>query len=390
MYSILLAITYIAFISLGLPDSLLGAAWPTMAPELSVPQSFAGIISMTISVFTILSTLLSDRLTRKFGTGAVTVASVLLTAIALVGFSLSRSFYLLLILAVPYGFGAGAVDAALNNYAAIHFKARHMSWLHCFWGLGATVGPYIMSYAISVGRGWQTGYGTVGIIQLLLAAGIFASLPLWKRSDRKEEVGIREARTGPRELLSMKGALPLVVAFFSYCALETTAGLWASSYLVEVRGTDTVSAASYASLFYLGITAGRFILGFAADKIGDKTMIRIGVLGIFAGIFMIALPSAGVTAALIGLVILGIGSAPIYPSIIHSTPSLFGKERSHALVGIQMASAYTGSTLMSPAFGFLASFIGTRVYPLYLFLFAVILLVLTERVNRIFSRGCCE
>ncbi len=384
MYSLLLAIIYVAFISLGLPDSLLGSAWPVMFGELSVPVSFAGIISMIISAGTIFSSLFSDKLTRRLGAGFVTAVSVALTGGALLGFALSKSFTVLCLLAIPYGLGAGAIDAALNNYVALHYTSRHMSWLHCFWGLGASVSPYIMGYAIGAGHGWRTGYGIVSVIQLILTAFLFISLPLWKKRTAVDPTDENyEAPLTLRQAVGIKGVKSILFAFFAYCAFESTAGLWASTYLVEFKGVDAKTAATFASLFYIGITLGRFLSGFIADSFGDKSLIRIG-LGIMAvGVALIILPISAPSLALAGLIIAGFGCAPIYPSVIHSTPSHFGKQNSHAIVGIQMASAYTGTTLMPPLFGLIAEHISIALYPVYLAVFIVVVLIMTERVNRV-------
>ena len=388
MFSLLLAIIYIAFIGLGLPDSLLGSAWPLMVGELEVPLSHAGIITMIICAGTIVSSLLSDKLTRKLGAGLVTAVSVSLTAGALLGFSLSNSFWVLCILAIPYGLGAGAVDAALNNYVALHYASRHMSWLHCFWGVGATVGPYIMGWAIGASHGWRSGYGIVSAIQIVIAVALFISLPLWRKKKEKsvEEEGY-EAPIGLGDVLKIKGVKAILLAFLGYCAFESTAGLWASSYLVEYRNVDAETAAFFASMFYLGITVGRFLSGFVADRFGDKNMIRIGVGLMCCGVVLVALPIPSVAVALAGLVILGIGAAPVYPSVIHSTPTHFGKENSHAVVGIQMASAYCGSTFMPPLFGLIAQHINIAFYPYFLAIFVLLLLVMTERVNKICPAG---
>lgn len=383
MFTLLLSIIYIAFISLGLPDSLLGSAWPLMHGELGVSISYAGIISMIISGGTIVSSLLSYKLTKKLGTGFVTAISVLLTATALFGFSVSNSFVLLCILAVPYGLGAGAVDAALNNYVALHYASKHMSWLHCFWGVGASVGPYIMGYAIAAGQGWRSGYGIVSVIQLVLTVVLFISLPLWKKKNAlNAENEDTEAVVGLKDAIKIKGVKPILLAFFGYCAFETTAGLWASTFLAEHKGVDSHTAATFASLFYLGITFGRFVCGFIADRLGDKAMIRYGIAVMLFGVILIAIPINSSITALIGLITAGIGCAPVYPSIIHSTPANFGKENSHAIVGIQMASAYLGSTLMPPVFGLIADNITPALYPFYLAFFAVLMIVMSEAVNK--------
>lgn len=383
MYSVLLVIIYIAFISLGLPDSLLGSAWPVMSEDFSASLSSAGIISMIISAGTIVSSLFSDKLTRKLGAGLVTAISAFLTAGALLGFSLSNSFVMLCIIAVPYGLGAGAVDAALNNYVALHYASRHMSWLHCFWGIGATIGPYIMGWAIGTSHGWRMGYGAVSAIQIILVLVLFLTLPLWKCNKSNDvESEEYEAPIGLRGALKIRGVKAILMAFFCYCSFESISGLWASSYLVEYKGVAPETAAFFASMFFIGITAGRFISGFICNRIGDKNMIRIGVAIIGLGIVLIALPVENVIFALTGLVVIGIGAAPVYPSIIHSTPDHFGKENSHAIVGIQMASAYCGSTLMPPLFGLVAQYINIALFPLFMAVFVFLLFAMTERVNK--------
>ncbi|MDR2043609.1 MAG: MFS transporter [Clostridium sp.] len=380
MFSMLLAIIYLAFISLGLPDSLLGSAWPVMRGELGVPVSYAGTVSMIIAGGTILSSLMSDRLTRKLGPGPVTAASTALTAVALLGFSMAGSFAPLCLFAVPYGLGAGAIDAALNNYVALHYRSRHMNWLHCFWGVGAAVSPYIMSACLTGDFGWRGGYRTVAGIQLVLAAALFASLPLWNKRTGTEKTAAHRAG----KVWKIKGAKYILIAFFGYCALETTAGLWATSYLVAERGIAAETAAGYASLFYLGITGGRFVCGFVSDRIGDRNMIRLGLAVIAAGTASLWLPWSG--AALPGLVVAGLGCAPIYPSIIHSTPANFGAENSQSIVGVQMASAYTGSTFVPPLFGIIANHISLAPYPAFLFFFAVLMFLMTEALNRLQTR----
>lgn len=382
MYSLLLCIIYISFISLGLPDSLLGAGWPVMQPALGVPMSYAGIISMIIAGGTIVSSLLSDRLTRKLGAGLVTAGSVFLTAAALWGFSFSDSFVLLCLWAVPYGLGAGAVDAALNNYAALYFSGKHMSWLHCFWGVGASISPYIMSFCLTGGPGWQSGYRTVGMIQIVLTAVLFFSLPLWKKqAEGRAADTVVPTKLTLLEAIRLNGVKCILITFFGYCALESTAGLWASSYLAAYRGVDASVAARFASLFFLGITLGRFLCGFITEALGDRKMIRYGLILVLLGILLVFMPQNAL--ALAGILIIGLGCAPIYPSIIHSTPDNFGAENAQAIVGIQMASAYVGSTFMPPVFGLLAQHISVGLYPLYLLLFAVLMLFMSEKLNKI-------
>ena len=379
----LLAIIYIAFISLGLPDSLLGAAWPVMYGELGVPISYAGIVTMIIAAGTIVSSLLSDWLMRKVGAGVITAVSVFMTAAALFGFSASHSFLLLCLWAVPYGLGAGAVDAALNNYVALHFSSRHMTWLHCFWSVGAAASPYIMSYCLTGGFGWNNGYRSVAVVQTILTAALFLSLPLWKRRrlEGAEGESAAKALSLPRAV-KIKGVPFVLIMFFGYCALEQAAGLWASSYLVQFRGVDTDTAAWSASLFYLGIAAGRFLCGFVAERLGDRRLIRIGILTMIGGVLLIALPVPYDAFTLAGLLIVGLGCAPVYPSVIHSTPANFGKENSQAIIGIQMASAYVGTTFMPPLFGLIAAHIHIGLYPAFLLALAVLMLCMSEKLNR--------
>lgn len=377
MVSLLLAIIYLAFISLGLPDSLLGSAWPVMRGELNALVSYAGIVSMIIAGGTIVSSLMADRVTKKFGAGWVTAVSVAMTAIALFGFSISNSFVLLLVWAIPYGLGAGGVDAALNNYIAIHYSSRQMSWLHAFWGVGVSISPNIMGHCLTNNLGWQMGYRTVSFLQIILTVILFATLFLWKKDQDDDEEISSEPKT-LKNVLKIKGVKPTLVMFFAFCALEATAGLWASSYLVGARGIDVQTAARFASLFYLGETAGRFLNGFVADKFGDKTMINVGIRVMIVGAVMIFVPFVPKEVALFGLIVVGLGAAPVYPCIIHSTPYDFGKENSQALVGIQMASAYVGSTLAPPVFGVIAQYITISLYPYYLLIFAVLMLVMSN------------
>ncbi len=391
MYSLLLVIIYLAFISLGLPDSLLGSAWPVMYQQFGVPLSYAGIVTMIISGGTIVSSLLSDRLTRKLGAGLVTAISVMMTAVALFGFSISGSMIQLCLWAVPYGLGAGAVDAALNNYVALHYASRHMSWLHCFWGVGAAVSPFIMSYCLTGGLGWNSGYRSIGIIQIVLATILFVSLPLWKRRpDSDSGQNTPAAVLSLTQAFKIRGVKFVLLAFFCYCALETTTGLWASSYLVQFRGIDAETAAKFASLFYLGITFGRFLCGFIADKAGDKRLIRFGIITVMAGIVLVGLPFHINALALLGLVVIGLGCAPVYPSLIHSTPSNFGSENSQAIIGIQMASAYIGSTFMPPLFGLIAGHLNIGAYPFFLIFFAVLMLLMFERLTKVIAQKECQ
>lgn len=388
MATLLLALLYVAFVSLGLPDSLTGSAWPVMHQDLGVALSSAGVITMIISFGTVVSSLLSDRLTAKFGTGAVTAVSTLLTALALFGFSVSNAFWQLCIIALPYGLGAGAIDAALNNYVALYYSSRHMSWLHGFWGLGALISPYIMGACLTGSLGWRGGYRTVSIIQTVLTAILFVSLPFWRKTTQKlEEKDKRvEKALGLKRVFKLKGVVWLLVAFFCYCAAEATAMLWASSYLVRNRGISEETAATFGSLFYIGMTAGRMLCGFVTEKLGDKKLIRIGAAGMLLGIALLALPVQTDVFALAGFVVIGFGCAPVYPSIIHQTPTSFGEENSQSVIGIQMASAYIGTTFMPPLFGLIAQYIDIGLLPIYLLLFTVFMFVCTERLNAIVKK----
>lgn len=380
MYTLLLALIYIAFISLGLPDSLLGAGWPVMHVELNVPVSYMGIVTMIISGGTIVSSLFSDKLIKKFSTRVVTVVSVFLTAAALIGFAFSHNFALLIVFSVPYGLGAGTIDAALNNYVALHYSSRHMSWLHCFWGVGTVASPFIMSYMLSHSD-WNAGFLTVGIVQVAIGTLLLCTLPVWKINSEAE---VSEQKSiGLKNALKIKGVLFLLLGFFAYCAAEATAMSWASTYFTEVRGVSAERAAQFASLFYIGITAGRFLSGFIADKIGDRKMILIGTCILSCGIIALLIPTEYTAVSIAAFVIIGFGCAPIYPCIIHSTPYNFGTENSGAIIGIQMASAYVGSTFIPPIFGWLGNLIGFSIMPIYIAVFVILMVVMTELTFRI-------
>ena len=381
MVHLLLAIIYMAFISLGLPDALLGAAWPSMVPELGAPVSFAGVIFIIISVGTVVSSLLSQRLNLRFGPGRVTAFSVAMTAAALFGFASCRTTWQLCLWALPYGLGAGSVDACLNNYVALHYASRHMSWLHCMWGIGASVGPYIMGAVLSAGRHWSAGYHAIGVMQLALTAVLLLSLPLWKKGDGQEE-GEKAKPLGLKEIFAIPGAKPLLLAFFCYCALEQTMGLWAGSYLALYRGFTPEQAAGFAGLFFLGITLGRALNGFLTIRFSDSFLTRAGFVIIALGIAAVLLP-LGDAMALAGLVLVGLGCAPVYPCIIHATPARFGAGRSQAVIGILMAGAYLGNCLMPPLFGLIANHISIGLLPPYLLLLLAVMALSHRQAVRI-------
>ena len=384
MTHLLIGIIYLAFISLGLPDAVFGGSWPTMYQEFDVPVSYAGIITVIISIGTIVSSLQSDRMTYKLGTGKVTAMSVAMTALALFGFSMSHSFIELCLWSIPYGLGAGGVDASLNNYVAVHYSSRVMSWLHCMWGLGAMTGPYVLGFVLTGGGVWNSGYKVIALLQVALTIVLVISLPLWKKrevvvDEKGDEVPAQALSM--REILSIKGAKDIMIAFFCYCALEQTAGLWASSYMVLHKGVPETVAASYASMFYIGITVGRFVSGFLTMKFNDKQMIRLGMMVLALGVLVLFLPLSEYIS-LAGFVLIGIGCAPIYPCIIHSTPDIFGADKSQAIVGVQMASAYVGSLLMPTVFGIIANHITVSLLPMYLCVIFVVMLVMYERLVR--------
>ena len=391
MVTLLLALIYLAFISLGLPDSLLGSAWPQMHLDLGAQLSMEGIISMLISCGTVISSLFSEKIIYKFGTGMISAVSTLF------GFSVSGNFYMLCFLAIPYGLGAGAIDAALNNYVALHFASRHMSWLHCFWGIGAAVGPYVMGVAMSLGKGWRGGYLAISVIQLVLTIVLFAALPLWKINQEKNEESITEKKEPKKlkEIFKIKGVAFVLIAFFCYCAVEQTTGLWASSYFVINRGLSNHTAASFVGLFYIGITGGRFLSGFIADKFGDKKMIRLGICGILIGVVFLLIPANQLFSSykmlkeifpLIGLGFVGFGCAPIYPSVIHATPDNFGKENSQAIIGIQMAFAYMGVIIMPALFGIISQYITIALFPIYIMLITLVMFIMSEKMNKLKSK----
>lgn len=380
MGSLLLALIYICFVSLGLPDSLLGSAWPILHKEINVSISFAGIISSVICIGTIISSLFSNKLLTKLGTGRVTAFSCVLTVLGLFGFSISNRFWMLIVWAIPYGLGAGGIDAILNNYVALHYKPQHMSWLHCMWGVGASFSPYIMSFSLVKLNDWSWGYLFVSIIQAVITVIIFISIPIWKDGvgeNKQENIAVNDLSF--RQIFTIKGAIACFITFFCYCALELTASLWASTYLVGKWGLDPKVAAGFASLFYIGITLGRFINGFFAMKFSDHFLIRLGCVIIGVGIVFMFIPLNSIFA-LIGFIVVGLGCAPIYPCIIHMTPSVFGKENSQAMIGVQMAFAYTGFLVIPTIIGAIIQETSVALLPIFLLILLLIMLTMHEVV----------
>ena len=383
MVHLLLAIIYLSFISLGLPDAMLGASWPIMHGDLNVPVSFAGGISLVIAGGTIISSLMSDKLTRHLSAGKVTAFSVALTAVALFGFSCSTQYWQLLLWAIPYGLGAGSVDACLNNYVAVHYSSRVMSWLHCMWGVGASIGPYVMSYALTAGMRWNSGYLIISVFQAFLTAVLLLSLPLWKgrSSEASDESGAPDKSLSLKQIFAIPGAMEVMIAFFCYCAVEQTAILWGSSYLVMHHGVDKELAAGFGSLFLIGLTIGRAMSGFLTVRINDTNMIRLGQGVIVGGLVLMFLPFGSIVS-LVGLMLIGLGCAPIYPCVIHSTPSHFGADKSQAIIGVQMASAYLGTLFMPPLFGLIANYISASWLPLYLAGIVLLMILMCEALNK--------
>ena len=384
MTTLLLVIIYIAFISLGLPDSMLGAAWPLMQREMSLPLEGAGLVSTIVSAGTIVSSLLTGKLIRKLGTGLLTMLSVLMTALALLGFSATQNYYWLCLMAIPLGLGAGAVDAALNDFVARNFSSRHMSWLHAFWGVGATSGPLLLAYVVSQSGRWQGGYRTVSIIQFVLVAILALSLPLWRKQDKTDGESTEQSKANG-SIWKIRGMVPNLIAFFGYCGMELTAGLWFASFLVAERGLMAETASAWASSFYFGIMLGRLINGFLTMKFSNKTLIRSGQVLILVGLILLFIPQA--TFSLIGLLLVGMGCGPIYPSMLHETPARFGEENSSRLMGIQMASAYLGLTAMPPLVGLIASKTSLGIFPWALLLLWILNVLGSESVNKIVSKG---
>jgi len=382
---LLLIIIYLSFISLGLPDSLLGSAWPSMFSTLNVPLHYAGYILIIATGGSVISCVFSEKIIRRFGTGIVTAVSVLMTAAALIGISIFDSFLLICLCAVPLGFGGGSVDAALNNYVALHYKARHMNWLHCFWGVGASLGPIIMASFLANNNSWSSGYRTIGIIQFCLVAVLFISLPLWEKNKPAEDAE-KHRSIKFKEIFSVPGVKEVLLTFFCYCTIELTVGLWGASFLVTEKNISPEIAARWISLYYIGITAGRFISGFITMKMTNRQMIRLGQIIIGCGIIILVLPFSNATL-LPGLFMIGLGCAPIFPSLIHETPKNFGKEYSQVIMGLQVGSAYVGTTIMPPLFGLLASFLSFNILPLFIGIILILMIITAETLSKKVDRA---
>lgn len=382
MGSLLLAVIYLIFISLGLPDSLLGSGWPKMQTVFQVPSSYAGYVSMTISFMTIISALLSPRLIKKFHTKWIVIVSILMTILGLLGFSLSKEYWILFLIAVPYGLGAGAIDASVNHYVANHYTSSAMNFLHCFYGVGAVISPYIMALALKRAR-WNEGYRWTAFVQMGILLVVIISLPLWKKTEEgSDEEEIRDS-AGIRETLKVPGVILTLIAFYAYCAGEATCFLWTPSYFAGTKqGLSDELIASFGSLIFGGLMLGRLISGFISNRLGDRLLIRLGIAVEFLGILLIFLPNTHYLTAAVGFVIIGTGMGPVYPAIQHMAPENFGKRYSAAVIGLQMASAYVGSTFMPMIFGILQQQTGIAVMPVYLLIFAILNIGLLEMAYR--------
>lgn len=386
MYSLLIAIIYLIFISLGLPDSLLGSGWPAMHVAFSVPSSYAGYVSMTISFMTIISALLSPMMIKRLHTKWIVIVSIFLTIVGLMGFSVSTAYAMLFVFAVPYGLGAGAIDASVNHYVANHYSGSVMNFLHCFYGLGAVISPNIMAVALSRAR-WNEGYRWTAYIQIFILLICIISLPLWKKNetDRQEE---KEETAGIREALKRPGVVLTLIAFFAYCSGEATCFLWTSSYFAGVKeGLSDRLIASFGSLIFGGLMLGRMISGFVSNRLGDRRLIRIGILVEVLGILLAMIPVGSYIPAAIGFVVIGMGMGPVYPAIQHMAPTNFGEKYSASVIGLQMASAYVGSTLMPMVFGNLQQSIGIGIMPFYLLIFAVLNFWMLERTYAVLKNA---
>ncbi|MFB3162443.1 MFS transporter [Neobacillus sp. 179-J 1A1 HS] len=393
MATFFLVIIYLAFISLGLPDSLLGVSWALMQPEFGAPLETAGLLFMTIAGGTIISSFVSGAVLNRFGTGIVTFVSVLMTACALLGFQFAPSLFWLFICAIPLGLGAGAVDTGINNYVASHYKAHHMSWLHCFWGVGATLGPVIMAQYISGQHSWRSGYLAIAGLQFVLVVILFFTLPLWSKvagnnnvNKTLEPENTNRADVVKQKPLQIRGVKLALLSFFFYCGAEATMGLWGSSFLVNVKDLSVDAAAKWVSLYYAGITIGRFITGFITLKIDNRTLIRMGqiIALVGAALLFLPLPSA---FSLVGFIMVGLGLAPIFPCMLHETPTRFGQEHSQTIMGYQMAIAYTGSTFLPPLLGFVAAHSTIGIFPFVIVCFILIMFLGSERLNSIFNKN---
>lgn len=367
MATLLLIVIYIAFIGLGVPDSLFGTAWPAIYTDLNLPVSWASIVTIIVSCGTITSSLLSSWLISRFGTGKITAVSTLMTALALLGFSCSDSMLWLCLCAIPLGLGAGSIDTALNNYVALHYKASHMNFLHCFYGIGVSLSPYLMSLALSKGT-WEGGYRAVFWFQLAIAALTVLALPLWKKV-RHAQNGEEEEET-PRvlsfpALMKMPKVRMACLIFIGYCALEYTCGTWGSTFLVNAKGAAADTAARMVTFYYVGLALGRFLSGVLAGRLHSRQLVKIGQMILLAAVVSLFLPLPFAFCS-VSLFFIGLGNGPIFPNMLHLTPELFGKDLSQAVIGAEMATSYIGVLLAPALFGLIAQNVTAALFPVYL------------------------
>ncbi len=378
MATLLLLVIYLAFIGLGVPDSLLGTAWPVIYPEFSVPMSFASIVSILISCATMISSMNSARIIRRFGTGRVTAFSTLLTAAALFFYSFTGSFWFMCVLAIPLGLGAGCVDAALNNYVSLHYSARVMSFLHCFYGIGVMASPYIMSTVISSEAGWRGGYRTASLIQLLIGLTALVTLPLWKKAHGEESIEAEKhmAVLPMRQTLRIPGALLTCLAFLSFCAIESVCGNWSATYMVTYKQVAPEQAALATMFFYMGLALGRLLSGLVANRLKPWQIIFISMGLLNASLLLLILPGSALLS-IIALLLVGLGVGPLYPNFNYLTPHHFGAAQSQSVMGMQMTFASIG-VIGAPALcGVLGQWLGMWIFPVYLlFFFGASLLVI--------------
>ena len=387
MTLLLLFIIYIAFIGLGIPDSLFGTAWPAISDEFSLPVSWANFVTIIISGGTIISSLLSARIINRFGTAAVTAVSTTMTAFALLGFSVSQNILYLCLCAIPLGLGAGAIDTALNNYVALHYKASHMNFLHCFYGIGVSLSPFIMSFALSKSS-WQNGYFNVSLVQFGIALLTIISLPIWK----KVRHSVTNSQSSPTRTLPLKTMLrnPKVMTacmvFLGSCGMEYTCGIWGSTYLVRGKGAAVDTAALMITFYYVGIAFGRFLSGILARKLTSNQLIRAGQITVLAALVLLILPLPYQVSAF-SLFLIGMGNGTIYPNMLHLTPANFGEDVSQSVIGVQMAFSYVGILLAPAIFGLMAQYITISLFPYFILLCYVIMIVGTLKMNSIIKTG---
>lgn len=376
---LLLAVIYLAFVSLGIPDAILGVAWPEMRLDLGVPLDASGLIFIAITASTVVSSLASGFLIKKLGTAYVTLFSIFITAIALIGISLMPSFYWMILLALPLGFGAGSIDTALNNYVALHYKTHHMNWLHAFWGIGATMGPIIMSAFFALNYSWRKGYMTLGIVQMVIFVIVLISLPLWKKQQKLSQADTSQHNPNMtyKEILRTKGVILSMLVFIIYCAAEFAIGQWGASYLVSVRSLGAALAGTLIGTYYAGITIGRIVSGFISFKFTNKQLILMGIF-LFLGATVLLLFNLPIYILYIGFFLQGIGLAPIFPSLTHETPRRFGCDKSQHIIGLQMASAYTGASILPALFGILARNTSLQIYPFFILSLGIIMYLLNQ------------